>query len=152
MPDHAQALRAARRTRSQYAIAESLTGLSAALATTNTAEAITHADDALAIADPAEFRLVAGQARTARAVAQAAAGDLGSAVKDAEAAIALHGDAGYRLGEAAALAVLSRVLPDDSEDGRAALRAARAIVAATGATPAILTWPGEVCSAISSAG
>lgn len=140
--DHFTALDGARRIGARHNEAEALSSLAAALAGRNPAEAMTYAQAALAIADPAEFRLIAGRARTALAVAQAADGSLPEALATAEAGLALHRETGHQLGEAKALAVISRLRVHDAAGASAAWQAARTIVRACGAPESILIWPG----------
>jgi tetratricopeptide (TPR) repeat protein len=142
VPDLLAALAGARRIGARYTEAETLSSLAATLAGSSPAEAIAHARAALAIADPAEFRLIAGRARTALAVALAADGNSAEALATVEAAVALHRETGHRLGEAKALAVTSLLQVHDPAGANSADQAARAIIRACGAPESVLTWPG----------
>lgn len=147
-PDHAAALEIARRLGARYAEAESLTDLARTWATSRPEDAVGYADAALASADRAGYRLVSAHARTAKAVALAACADepgataAGAAL--AETAVAMHRKTGHRLGEASALAVLSRLQAADHDHDRAeaAWCAARTIVQDCGAPETVLVWPG----------
>ncbi|HET7019073.1 MAG TPA: BTAD domain-containing putative transcriptional regulator [Streptosporangiaceae bacterium] len=147
-PDHLAALELARRLGTRYAEAESLTGLAHIWATSRPREARGYADAALAIADRAGFRLLSGLARTAKAVALASCGGEHAAIATtlAESAVALHRKTGHRLGEATALAVVSRLTAADCDRSEASERAARSIVQSCGAPTTVLLWPGTIAA------
>ncbi len=56
--------------------------------------------------------------------------------------MSLHQETGHRLGEAAALSVLSVLRAADPVSASSARHAARAIVRESGASQELLTWPG----------
>ncbi len=125
-----------------YPEAESLVGLAdAACAARRFRESVSRAKAALAIAEGAGFRVLAGNALTVLAAALAHQGDQQQAIDKAVSAAALHSETGCRLGEAHALATLGLIM--HSRDPAAAAaheQAAQTIFSACGAAPPPVTW------------
>jgi tetratricopeptide (TPR) repeat protein len=122
--DYGASLELARRARGLYAQAEAEIGLADAYrAAGRHADALARVDAALEMAERTGYRALTGQALTVRAAVRTAVGDP-CAFEDAERAVAIQRETGYRMAEARALRALADAVR--TKDPAAAARHERA--------------------------
>ncbi len=79
------------------------------------ADALTHAQEATALAVDRGYRMLAGRALTVTAAVQLAAGRTDDALESVTAALVRHRETGHRFGEAQALALLGQLTTDGAQ-------------------------------------
>jgi DNA-binding SARP family transcriptional activator/tetratricopeptide (TPR) repeat protein len=109
---HERALGLAREADLHFPAVEALVGLALTYRTSDPGRATGYAEQALALAHAAGYRMLEGNARLALAAAALATGDRAAAADQAGQALAIHLGTGHRLGEARA----RRLLGDSTAD------------------------------------